>query len=59
MEDGVVDVGSEEKMEVLSDMVVDKVFIKVQENLVVEKENFELEKEQFVDWEYVNVCQRM
>lgn len=29
MEDGVVDVGSEEKMEVLSDMVVDKVFIKV------------------------------
>lgn len=46
-------------MEVLSDMVVDKVLIKVQDNLVVEKENFELEKEQFVDWEYVNVCQRM
>ena len=57
-EDGAADAGSEEKMEVLSDTAVDKALTKAQENLVVEKENLELEKEQPVDWEYANVRQR-
>lgn len=60
-EDGAADAGSEEKMEVLSDTAVDKALTKaqdIQKDLVVEKENLELEKEQPVDWEYANVRQR-
>lgn len=57
-EDGAVDTGNEERMEVLSDRAVNKALNKAQEKLDFEKVNLEPEKEQPVDWEYANVRQR-
>lgn len=49
---------SEDKMDVLSDSAVNIALLKAQENLDAEKENLELENENFVDWDAANVKQR-
>lgn len=47
-----------DRMDVLSDSAVNIALIKAQENLDLEKENLELGKKNFVDWEDANVKQR-
>ncbi|XP_078362071.1 uncharacterized protein LOC144646386 isoform X3 [Oculina patagonica] len=48
----------EDNMDVLSDSAVNIALFNAQENLDAEKENLELENENFVDWDAANVKQR-